>query len=320
LDSLLEIEDLPHKKTKKCAVETAYWGQNQSSFEEAKSAIEKDMDIKISKETIRKVTEEIGRQIYELDTLKAKNTYENMAEIEMAARPQKAALYVMMDGAMVNTRVEDENGSTWRENKTVMVFKDKDMIRRKNGDHIITKKEYMPLIGSAEEFRKYVLDTAVRNGYGTVSEVVVVADGAHWIWNLCEDVFPDAVEILDLFHLKENIYAYGKYLYNQDAKQYVPWADSVITDIEAGNVDAALQKIPEKEKSASGVVNLREYIEHNRKRINYKEYKEKGYIVGSGAIESANKTVVQRRLKRAGMRWSVKGAQAVLRFMRKKCK
>jgi hypothetical protein len=199
-----------------------------------------------------------------------------------------------------------------------MVFSDRDMIRRANGDHIIVKKEYVPLIGSAEEFRKYVFEMAVRNGYGKVSEVVVIGDGARWIWNLCEEVFPDAVEILDLFHLKENIYTYGKQQYNQDAGQYVPWAESVIADIEAGKVDAALQKIPVKGKSESGAVNLREYIEHNRKRINYREYREKGYFVGSGAIESGNKTVVQRRLKQAGMRWSVKGAQAVLSLCAKR--
>jgi hypothetical protein len=298
--------------TDKCTIETAYWGQNQSSFAAAKSAIQKDMDITISKETIRQVTEEVGQQVYELDTLKAEGIYKNMSQIETAERPQKKTLYVLIDRAMVNTRVEDENGSTWRENKTVMVFTDKDMIRRKNGDHTIRKKEYMALIGSAEEFRKYVLDVAVRNGYGMVSDVVFVADGAPWIWNMCEDIFPDAVQILDLFHLKENIYSYGKHIHNQDAKQYTPWAESVIADIEAGKVEEALQNIPEVEKLPSGVVNLRKYIEHNRKRINYKIYKQKGYFVGSGAIESANKIIVGRRLKQAGMRWGVKGAQAVL--------
>jgi hypothetical protein len=55
MDDVLGIENLPHKMTTKCTIETAYWGQNQNSFEAAKDAIHKDMDITISKETIRRV-------------------------------------------------------------------------------------------------------------------------------------------------------------------------------------------------------------------------------------------------------------------------
>jgi hypothetical protein len=73
-----------------------------------------------------------------------------------------------------------------------------------------------------------------------------------------------------------------------------------------------LNQLPEDEKLPAGVVNLRTYMTNNIDKINYPDYKSKGYFVGSGAIESANKVVVQRRLKQAGMRWSVEGAQAVL--------
>ena len=70
--------------------------------------------------------------------------------------------------------------------------------------------------------------------------------------------------------------------------------------------------LPEEEKLPAGVVNLRTYILNNIDRIDYPKYKEKGYFVGSEAIESANKVILQRRLKQAGMRWSVTGAQYVL--------
>jgi len=194
-----------------------------------------------------------------------------------------------------------------------MVFRDKDMIKRANGDHIIIKKEYMPFIGSADKFKKFVLDAAVRAGYGKAANIVIIADGATWIRNLCADIFPDGIQILDLYHLKENIYSYGKYIFQDDPKQYIPWSEQVIDKIELGYVDEALTLIPElPDKAPAGVVNLRTYIENNKEKIDYPGYKAKGFFVGSGAIESANKIIVQRRLKQVGMRWGVKGAQSIL--------
>jgi len=293
-------------------VEVAYFGQNQPSFREGSQMIEKVMDLEINKETVREVTEHIGRAIYEEDTQRAKQSLEYMTMPKAPKTPKKMTLYIMTDGAAVNTRVEDENGSTWRENKTVMVFTDKDMIKRKDGSHIITRKEYAAYIGRAEEFRKYVWDLAVRNGYGQIERVVLIADGATWIRNMCNELFPDAVQILDLYHLKENVYSYAKHMFKQDASKYVPWSEALNAKLEKGYVDEVLSALPKSEKLPANVVNLRTYLENNRQKMNYPKYKKLGFFVGSGAIESANKVILQRRLKQSGMRWSVLGAQYVL--------
>lgn len=176
-------------------IEVAYFGQNQPSFREGSQMITKTMGMTINKETLREVTEYLGRMIHEEDTQRAKQTLENMPNIETVNKRKKMTLYIMTDGAAVNTRVEDKNGSTWRENKTVMAFTYKDLIKRKDKSHIITKKEYAAFIGTAEEFRKYVWDIAVRNGYGHIERVVVIADGATWIRNMCSELFPDAAQI-----------------------------------------------------------------------------------------------------------------------------
>ena len=174
------------------------------------------------------------------------------------------------------------------------------------------KKEYAAFIGSAEQFRGYVLDTAISAGYGKTGDVVIIGDGAGWIRNMGNDLFPEAVKILDLYHLKENIYTYAKHKFGHNEKEYVPWAETIIDKIEKGKVGEALSLLPEEEKLPANIVNLRTYISNNLDRIDYPKYKEKGYFVGSGAIESANKVILQRRLKQAGMRWGVPGAQAVL--------
>lgn len=311
LDQDLEIAGLSHKMTRKFMVEVAYFAQNQVSFGKASEWINRVYKMDVNEETIRTITEEIGKRIFEADTKKAEKTVEKIQSLDLS-KDIGGTLYIMIDGAAVNTRIEDENGSTWRENKLVMAFTDKDMIKRKDGGNIIVKKEYMPYIGNCEEFKKYALEVAVRAGYGKLAQTVVVGDGATWIRNMCDEIFPDAIQILDLFHLKENIYTYAKYLFNQDASKYTPWAEVLIDRIEKGKADEALALIPQTKKLPTGVVNIKTYIENNRDKINYTEYREKGYFVGSGAIESANKTIVQQRLKRAGMRWGVPGAQALL--------
>ena len=293
-------------------LETAYYGQNQHSFESASEMMKRALQIDISKETVRKVTEEIGKIVFEADKARANHIAKNMHEIEVEPEKPKGTLYIMTDGAAVNTRVKDENGSTWRENKTVIAFNDRNMIKRKDGGNIIVSKEYSAYIGTAESFRGYILDTAIKAGYGKVRDVVIIGDGAAWIRNMGRDLFPEAIQILDLYHLKENIYTYAKHKFNNNEKAYVPWAEAFIDKVEKGKAQEALSLLPETEKLPAGVVNLRTYILNNIDRIDYPKYKEKGYFVGSGAIESANKVILQRRLKQAGMRWSVTGAQYVL--------
>jgi len=313
LDERLGLTNLSYKMTKGLMLEAAYYGQNQSSFADASEMLKRALYMEINKETMRTVTEDIGGMVFKAETEKAAYVLENMHEIEFCpAENSKGVLYIMIDGAAVNTRIKDEKGSTWRENKTVIAFTDKDMIKRKDGSHIIMKKEYAAFIGSAEHFRGHVLNTAINAGYGKTRDVVIIGDGAAWIRNMGREIFPEAVQILDLYHLKENIYGYAKHKFANNEKEYVSWAEIFIDKIEKGNVKEALQLLPEKENLPANVVNLRTYINNNIDRVDYPEYKEKGYFIGSGAIESANKVILQRRLKQAGMRWSVPGAQDVL--------
>ena len=314
LDDEIGLTYLPYKMTRELMLEVAFYGQNQSSFEDASAILKRALKLDINRETAREITEKIGSLVFESDTKKAKYLLNNMHEIDMKAEDEKAekVLYIMTDGAAVNTRVEDENGSTWREGKSVIAFTNKDLIKRKDGGNIIVNKECASFIGSAEDFRGYVLNVAVNAGYGKVKEVVIIADGAAWIRNMCSELFPEATQILDLYHLKENIYAYAKHKFSHNENEYVAWSEEFIAQIEKGQAKEALKLLPTDENLPAGVPNLRTYIANNLDKINYPDYKEKGYFVGSGAIESANKVLVQTRLKQAGMRWSVLGAQALL--------
>lgn len=307
-----------HRLTKGMVDLITYIGQ-LVPFGEGKKVIEKFygfMGVEVSESVIETVSEEIGKKIYETNLAESKNLYENYHKLDVSENCKpKNDLYILMDGSHVNTRTEDDEGKTWKELKLGEVFSSKDIIKRKNKDSIITKKEYCTHLGSVETFKKILLKSVYDSGYMEHKNTIIIADGAAWIWNLADEFFPDSVKILDFYHLAENISNYAKYIYAENDIKRKKWINKVIKYIKNGKVDLAIKNIDKiavsKELLPSGIVNLPEYIKNNRDRINYKEYKEKGYYIGSGPIESGNKTVIQQRMKQAGMRWSINGAQYI---------
>ena len=110
-DEYLRIANLPFKITKAMMVEFAFYAQNQISFEETKYMLEKTYDINTNAETIRKVAEYVGKQVFEKDTKEAEVKYERMDKLPMLKETEKEdeTLYILTDGAALNTRIEDEN-------------------------------------------------------------------------------------------------------------------------------------------------------------------------------------------------------------------
>jgi hypothetical protein len=318
LDELLQIDSLPFKMTTLVMLEVAYMGQMMSSYEQASRELKRKLGYPISTSLVRDVTIFVGNLVFNYDEKRAIYTMENMVDsIVEETSKEESILYILTDGAALNTRVEDVNGSTWRENKLGMSFASVNIMKRgsnpKNG-HTITKKEYTAFIGNASEFSKFIYQIAINQGYGKHQTTVVLGDGATWIRTMTNEIFPDAVQILDTFHLIENIYSYAKYIFKNNEKEYSKWSKKLIKYIEEGKIKKVIQEIEKIEAPtlANTVVNLKTYIKNNEDKIQYQEYIEKGYYIGSGSIESANKTILQKRLKQAGMRWSVSTAQAVL--------
>jgi hypothetical protein len=172
----------------------------------------------------------------------------------------------------------------------------------------------MPCLGSVEPFKGYLLECAVRNGYGRYEQTVIASDGAGWIRNMGEELFPDALQILDFYHLAENIHSFGKYLFQGEAKQYTPWAEELIELLRNSRGEEVLRRLEgyKGKTLPAGVANPYTYIEQNKKKIDYAEYKRRGYYIGSGPMESGNKSVVQKRCKQAGMRWNEGNAQEMI--------
>ena len=320
LDYYLGIANLPYKMTVDVMLEVAYWAQNQHSYEEAEETVKKVMGLEINDDTIRSVTDTIGSIVFENDCRAAKEmcTKLNQGKLSFPDNKKEGILYIETDGSALNTRLKNSAGSSWRENKLGMVFSS-DNIHTwtdKHGErqHKINKREYVSYIGSVEEFKWHLLACAIRNGYGSYKKVIILGDGATWIRDMKDEIYPDGQLILDLYHLSENINTFGKDIFKMDESLYKPWVERIYSDLKSSKYKQVLQElqaIPESINERSKV-NLKEYIFNNIDNIDYVKYQKEGYFVGSGAIESGNKIILQERLKQAGMRWNVKTAQHLL--------
>jgi len=223
-------------------------------------------------------------------------------------------LYIESDGAAINTRIEDETGSTWKENKLAIIFNDKDMYKRKNKANRITHKEFVSYLGGVDVFRILLFSKAVELKYWEYEKIIFLSDEATWLRNMISELFPEAIQILDKYHLIKNIYKYAKFIFNEDKKKVEKFKDKIIGYCYSNEYNLIVKELNKYKngKLPTGVCNLSIYLEHNKDKIDYSTYEHNGWFVGSGAIESSNKTVVQRRLKQAGMRWRVDGANALL--------
>ena len=319
LDCYLGIAGLPFKITPSAMLKIAYWAQNQLSYKRAGEAIYEIMKIKVNDETIRAVTDFVGKVIFDADCKKAVESMDMLNKGTLSFPMNRSGvLYIQTDGAALNTRKQDENGSTWRENKLGEVFSSNNIRywtdRKGNKQHRILKKEYISYIGSASEFKKHLLALALRNGYGRYKETVIISDGATWIRHMVEELFPDAQQILDYYHLCENVNTFAKHLFGMDESKYRPWAKDICGKLKKGGFRQVLNELNALPvaKLNNCPINLLGYITNNINNIDYADYEKKGYFIGSGAIESGNKIILQDRLKRAGMRWNVDTAQAIL--------
>jgi len=320
LDSYLGVAGLPFKITPPAMLKIAYWAQNQGSYQRAEEAIAEAMHINVNDDTVRQVANYVGTMVFQNDCEKAEEAYrasEN-AKLEFA-HDKKGVVYIQTDGAALNTRHKDENDSTWRENKLGEVFTTDDIHywtdAKGKQRHQLLRKEYTSFIGPASEFKKHLLACALSNGYGRYKETVVLSDGATWIRNMVEEVFPDAQHILDFYHLCENVNTFAKHLFKTDETKCKLWAQDICDSLKSSQHESVLRDLSafkDEKKIAGCPVNLHLYISNNVKNIDYVSYESKGYFIGSGAIESGNKIVLQDRLKRAGMRWNTATAQAML--------
>jgi hypothetical protein len=318
MDDYLRMTGLPFRMTPEVMVNTAFWAQSQGSYQEAEEAIARAHGFRINDDTIRQVANYIGEIVFKEDCRRAEDAFNqlNCGKLRFPTKKKKGVLYIEVDGAALNTRNKDEAGSSWRENKLGIVFSSDNIYtwtnKRGEKQRQIQKREYVAFVGGVDEFKKHLLSCALKNGYGEYEKTVLLSDGATWIRNMREELFPDARQILDYYHLCENVSTFAKHLFGQETSQYAGWADEMCAFLKESKYAEVLGELEKRKKPPQCPVVLYGYIQNNADNIDYARYIEEGLFIGSGAIESGNKSVLHQRLKQAGMRWNTQTAQYLL--------
>ena len=135
---------------------------------------------------------------------------------------------------------------------------------------------------------------------------MIVGDGAAWIWDYANKNHPYAIQILDYYHASEYLGCALKSVRVEEA-----YKENRFKELEEGKIEdiVLLLRHLEQTKEVAGCIR---YFNNHKERMRYKEYKEKGLDVGSGAIESTHRTLVQSRMKQAGMHWKKKNVQPMV--------
>jgi hypothetical protein len=229
-------------------------------------------------------------------------------ELELVPEQRDHRLYVAFDAT--KTRFRDD----WHETKVAAFY---DALPGRDGVDLPQRTTYLALAQPRlEVFGQALWQEAARRGVEHAREVVVVADGAPWIWNLAAEHFPRATQILDFYHASERLHAVSHAVYGTSGKQARRWADRNVAGLLAGRWKSLLCSLkalrPTTGEGREAVRLAVGYFETNRQRMDYPSYRARGLHIGSGVVEAACKCVVNTRCKRAGMRWTQTGAQAIL--------
>jgi len=176
---------------------------------------------------------------------------------------------------------------------------------------------YTGAVETAEEFGRRLYQEAGKRGWSRALLQVVMGDGAEWVWNLADLHFPGAIHIVDLYHARQHLWELARRLYPNDEGKQKAWMKlhqkRLLDKGKIKTLVSALRAIPSSNSEVAAKIRSEaDYFERNAERMRYTQFRRQHLFVGSGVIEAGCKTVVASRLKRSGMFWTVRGANAIL--------
>jgi hypothetical protein len=272
-------------------------------YAKCEEILEKYTFVKVDETQVYRVTKHVAESL-------DKDKKDPGAERTLQPLSTQDNLYVEIDGSMIPTRKNEE---PWKEVKLGRLFRGVDCLNPNTKKSYLQDSQYVGHFGSSTDFGEKL--KKVIDSYGDLkNRLVFINDGATWIREWIYDNYPFAVSILDYYHAVEYLYAFAEKAF-PDKSEKERWCEQqkeLLLDSQVETVLDNIASIPAKEEDKKTIIN---YYQNNRRRMNYKQYKKIGCgIIGSGAIESAHRTVIQKRMKLSGQRWSFKGAKNMLRL------
>ena len=271
-------------------------------YEQAVDHLDRSHHIRISKQTLERLTESVGSYWLERDEAEYQALeFQAAPVIAGQTAPERCLIYA--DGVMVHS------DGAWHEARVGHV-------RSERPEDRVDASSTARLC-DIPTFERDLWRKARQMGYDQAPVAAFIADGSHWLWNMANRNFEKAVQILDFYHLSQHVHACGDAFYGEQTAQGRQWSVEIRGALRAGQVEAVLERVeslPGRSKlKRQAKHELVTYLSNNRDRMDYPRYEAMGLPIGSGPVEAQCKVLVQARCKQAGMRWKKAGLESLLR-------
>ena len=285
----------------------------QVPFAQASELFEELTLVSVSDQSVDKATQAYGEEVSEVE--------QEQAEVAQSGETPAVTplrLYGSIDGGRVRTRAPQGEEQAWREVKIGAWYQARGVPPNQPDDEWTIQAydiSYYTDICPAEDFGELFWASGVARGAEDAAELIVIGDGAHWIWQQVDLQFPEAIQIVDWFHACEYLLPVAQQAFDKQTQRQA-WLQTTRDALWQGDLETVIKAceahiqphLPAKEDAAQHAVT---YYTNNQHRMAYQTYRKQGYQIGSGTIESAVKQIASQRMKVSGARWNLDSARFV---------
>ena len=292
------------------------------SFQEGSALLQELAGVAVEAKQVERTAEALGAEIASAER--------QDTEPGHAPLPLPGTLYLGIDGTGIPLRPEElagrkgkqpDGSSKTREVKLCTVWSAES--RDPHGTPVRDEGSvtYSAAIESAatpdtasqrSAFSQRVWREATRRRFTQVARPVVLGDGAPWIWNVADELFPQAQQIVDRFHAQENLSNLAKALYGPTHPRARTWAQRRQQELDTGRFHALLAAVRRHASTSEEARRTLNYFQTNRHRMRYPDFHAQGLCTSTGVVEAGCKVAIGTRLKRAGMHWTLRGSNAII--------
>ena len=296
---------------------------SEGSFQQGRQQLADLASLKVTTKAVERQAEAVGQDIVDQEQTHRESAVQ--LEIPQIRADQIPMMYVEMDGTgipVVAAETEGRQGKTegqpahTREVKLGCVFTQTGTDEEGRPVRDDASTTYTGAIETAEQFGRRVYREAWDRGWDRAQTKVVLGDGALWIWNIADEHFPGAIQIVDLYHARQHLWELAAKVYPADVKQRKTWASRIEKKLDSGKVETVVKNLRALSVPSTALAELIEneavFFERNAERMRYAQFRAQKLFVGSGVVEAGCKTVIGRRLKMSGMFWTVRGANSII--------
>lgn len=293
------------------------------SFEEGSELLQGLAGLSIQAKQVERVAEALGAEM----------AAEELSDLgPMVGAPSAPTLYLGMDGTGIPMRAaalegrvgkQPDGSAKTREVKLCTIWSAQAVDAQGHPQRDPGSVTHSAAIESAalrdtdlgvSPFAGRVLREARRRGFYQASRQVILADGASWIWNLANEHFPQAIQILDRFHVKQHLSEAAKAIWGTEPESDVgqQWLPQRYAELDAGQLEKLITAYRIHAQTCEQARLCADYLDSHRHRLRYPDFEAAGLCTASGVLEAGCRVAVGQRLKRSGMHWTVRGANAIL--------